>query len=81
MEPKVEGIASPLAPGKRAVRDGVQFTLSVPGKPERLEDRAFGSQDFFGNELADPDHLIPVVGIRNDIAVLVKDVEHREAVG
>src|SRR5215469_17798315 len=59
----------------------MQLSLGEAREAEGLEQVARLSADVVGHELADADHLVAVIGIRDDVDVLAEAVEHREAVG
>src|SRR3546814_19618092 len=74
-------LAAPSAPGKRAVRDRVQVALGIAREAEGLQQRRRrAAQHLLGHQLADADHLVAVVRIRDPVGVLAKAVEHRERV-
>jgi hypothetical protein len=50
------------------------------GEAERIEQVAVIAADIVGDQLADADHLVAMVGIRDHIDVLAEAVEHGEAV-
>src|SRR5262245_42107828 len=54
--------------------------LGIPWEPEPFEDRTRLPHDLLSDELPDPDHLVAVVRVGDDVAVLSKYVEHGEAV-
>src|SRR3546814_20760372 len=55
--------------------------LAVARLPEGGEKRALLAQDLLRDQLADAQHLVAVVGIRDHVAVLAEDVEDGEGVG
>src|SRR5262245_49731167 len=68
-------------PGKRTVRHRMELPLLVAREAERFQESALVTgRDFFGDQLADADHLIAVVRVGNEVAVVTKDVEHGETV-
>src|SRR5262245_36906509 len=69
---------SPSTPREWAVGGRVQLALSEPRKAERLKQRALLARQLLRHQLTDPDHLISVIGIGNDIDVLTERIEHRE---
>src|SRR3990172_12445879 len=71
----------PSAPGKRAVRRRVQPARGEAREAEGLQELSTRADDVVGHQLADPDHLIAVIGVGNDVDVLAEPVEHGEAVG
>src|SRR5579862_9136078 len=70
-----------LAPRKRAVGSWMQFALGETRETERLQKIARSAADFAGHELADADHLIPVVRVGDDKDVAAEAVEYRKVVG
>src|SRR5262249_38349382 len=68
------------APGERRVADRMQLAGLIPAEPERCEQRLLLAEQFLGNQRADANHLVTVVGVGDDVSVLVKHVEDGEAV-
>ena len=55
----------------------MQIAFRVACKAEWLKQRGTLARECLGDQLADADHLVAVVGIGDDVAVVVKHVEHR----
>src|SRR3954453_262905 len=68
------------APGEGARRYRMQPAFGVAGNPERLEQRARLANDLLRHEFADADHLVAVIGVRDDIAIVAEDIENREGI-
>src|SRR3546814_4301879 len=58
-----------------AGRDRMEPALAVARLPEGGEKRALLAQDLLRDQLADAQHLVAVIGIRDHVAVLAEDVE------
>src|SRR5713101_2470114 len=71
----------PSAPGERAVRHRMEPAGGEAREAERLEQVARRADDVVGDQLADADHLVAVVGIGDDVDIVAEAVEHRKAVG
>src|ERR1700688_4816470 len=67
-------------PRERTVGYRMEAPLGVSREPERLENRAALAQDLLRDQLSHANHLVAVIGVGHDVAVLAKDVEHRETV-
>src|SRR6267143_535638 len=72
---------APSTPRERAVGRRMELALREAREAERFEQLARSAAEVLGDELADPDHLVPVVRIRDHVGVVAKAVEHREVVG
>ncbi len=70
----------PLAPRERAVARGMQLAFGVAREAEGFEQRAGPAQQFLGDQLADADHLVAVVRVRDDEDVLAEAVEYGEGI-
>ena len=58
----------------------MQVAGAVATEPERREQSLLLAEQFPGDQRADPDHLVAVVGVGDDVGVLPEHVEDREAV-
>jgi hypothetical protein len=58
----------------------VQLAGLVPAEPEWREQALIFAEQLLGDQRADPDHLVPVIGIGDDVRVLAEHVEDGEAV-
>src|SRR3546814_9914593 len=59
----------------------MQVALGIAREAEGLQQRRRrAAQHLLGHQLADADHLVAVVRIRDHVGVLAKAVEHRERV-
>src|SRR5215472_16698548 len=70
----------PSAPGERRVARGMQGAGAVAREPERGQQPLFLAEQLLGHQRPDPDHLVAVVGVGDDVGVLAEDIEYREAV-
>ena len=68
-------------PRERAVGYRVQPPFREAGEAERFEQPALAPEHLVRHQLAQGDHLVAVVGIRDHVAVLAEHVDHRKAVG
>ena len=59
----------------------MQFALGEAREAERLQKIARSAADFAGHELADADHLIPVVRVGNHKDIAAETVEDRKVIG
>src|SRR5215475_16130851 len=68
-----------LAPGERRVAGRVQVAAAVAAEPERRQQSLALAKQFPGDQRPDADHLVPVIGVGDDVGVLVEGVEDGEA--
>src|SRR5713101_6658952 len=68
------------APGERRVARRVQLAAAVAAEPERRQESLLLAEQFLRDQRPDADHLVPVVGVGDDVGVLVEQVEDWEAV-
>ena len=59
----------------------MQLALGETRKTKRLQEIACPAADILGHELADSDHLIPVVRVGNHKDVAAEAVEDRKIIG
>ena len=58
----------------------MKLSLGEAREPERLEQHALLADKFLRHELADADHLVAVIGVGDDMAVLPECIDYRETV-
>ena len=58
----------------------MQLALGVARQAERFEQGRRTAGDFFRDQLADADHLEAVIGVGDQVAVLMENVEDGETV-
>src|SRR5687767_6883111 len=68
-------------PRERTFGNGVELALRIAREAEGLEQGCLLPGDFLRYELTDAQHLVAVVGIGDDIDVVVELIENGEAVG
>src|SRR5439155_11861937 len=69
-----------LIPRIRRVRDGVRDAALVAAEAERLEPALPAAEDVVRDELAEPDHLEPVVRVHDHVGVRQGEVDDRVVV-
>src|SRR5260370_35011966 len=68
------------ATGERRVAHRVQLAFGVTGEAEWLEQRLLVAHQLPGHQVSDPDHLVAVVRVGDDVGVLPESVEDRKVV-
>src|SRR3954452_6540226 len=76
-EPRARGA---LAARERRAAGGMQPPLLEAVEAERLQQPLRSPEHLLGDQSADTDHLVAVVGVGDDVGVLPEHVEDREAV-
>src|SRR5215471_21087309 len=77
---RVVSARSASAPGERRVAGRVQVAAAVTAEPERRQQFLALAQQLPGDQRPDPDHLVPMIGVGDDVGVLVEHVEDGETV-
>src|SRR5262249_18240019 len=72
---------SSSTPRKRTMRYRMQLSFREARKTKRFKQTALATEDFIGDQLAQGDHLVAVIGVGDHVAILMEYIDDWKAVG